>query len=505
VTTAVGCTAAPGGGRGTSTSDAGGNTPMPGADSGDATLDGWLPGTPCGDGVCGSSETCATCTSDCGACPGGAPDCAACENGGGCASNRCVSYGAFPEIGGFCGPSQPCGSTSACPTGWTCGPKGACQATTTNLCSGGASVVKDNCGHVLVTTSCPVGQSCGGGGVCSASTGKSANCAPCSDGAECASGRCEGYAAHPEVGQFCAPSQACSSNSQCPAGWLCTSSGACGVTVTNECNGPSSSVSRDNCGHVLSTTPCTNGAECTGAGVCAAPAGGEPICTPCSADAECESGYCGTYNGHSFCQPLKQCVTDADCPFGGWQCAVSWCIPTKTEQCNGDSVVLVDNCGNVAEGWPCPAGSVCVDAGVCTTESGGQPNCAPCSANADCLSGHCNTVTPKVGSYCTPLQKCTTDAGCPSGGWTCSEWCLPKWTTQCKNNAIVKSNNCGHVLSTVPCVNGSTCVGDGVCSGFGIGCSSDADCPGDCQGSGPICCPTCKNSGGTKYCGMECF
>jgi hypothetical protein len=179
-------------------SDAGSDAarPFPVADAGpglrpDATLGGDAPlGTgACGDGRCDLSETCASCTSDCGPCPDRCGDgtCAAAETSascpadcdgppvGACGDGRCdASRETCASCSTDCGVCEPrCGDAVCTPGLESCGscPRD-CGTCTADPCAAhtdcGSCVDDDRCGFCASTGRCmagtltgPSGGSCG--------------------------------------------------------------------------------------------------------------------------------------------------------------------------------------------------------------------------------------------------------------------------------------------------------------------------------------------------------
>jgi hypothetical protein len=130
----------------------------------------------------------------------------------------------------------------------------------------------------------------------------------------------------------------------------------------------------------------------------------------------------------------------------------------------------------------------------------------------------------------TPITQCDNLPGSNGVPWTCCSAndqdcrCFENGTNSCPAGARIVSDCITPELAGVripptACPAGRTKVtscsvglpvsstgggtGSGGSSGGGA-CRSDADCPGDCNGDDPVCCPSCKGSGSSTYCGQYC-
>ncbi len=365
------------GGSGGSAGSAGSGAAGSGGSGGAGTVGGG------GSGAGGSGGSGAS-----GATGGKGALCDACTSDASCADHLCLGYLNYPDAGAFCAPDKVCSTSADCPSGWDCS-AGECWVTTAWGCSGNSQTLTDNCGRVLLTTPCGAGETCTRDGVCAVPAGNLDYCAACTSGSDCASGRCLGYANHPELGYFCAPPETpCAGGAACPAGgWECNSDiNACRVTTAWSCNG-NNKVLKDNCGRVLSSTPCGNGQSCTGAGTCV---GGSPLCAACNSGSDCASGYCGALQSHpeygNFCYPggVSPC---SQCP-SGWACGSSTtCWVTSKSICTGTGYVQQDNCGHVL------------------SQSSGT--CKKCSSDYDCPGDCSGTCCPYCKTYSDGSTGCS--------------------------------------------------------------------------------------------------
>src|SRR5262249_34193087 len=124
--------------------------------------------------------------------------------------------------------------------------------------------------------------------------------------------------------------------------------------------------------------------------------------------------------------------------------------------------------------------------------------------------------------FCTSSSTSSSSASTGGGGCTenalqclgtagiqqCSgrTWTTESWDTACKNAGYVATTGCSYDSSTQHdtcfCTSSGSSSSSSSSSGGGGGCSSG--CPGDCSGSDVVCCPVCKGSGSSSYCGQYC-
>jgi hypothetical protein len=103
------------------------------------------------------------------------------------------------------------------------------------------------------------------------------------------------------------------------------------------------------------------------------------------------------------------CTTSADC-------AAEYRNQVYRGTCQAGACVSIEGAGAVPEGGACDSGSDCAPNLSCPSflfvaDSDTREVCAPgCSADAECGPGVCTTYL--VDNFC--VQKCTTDAQCPT-------------------------------------------------------------------------------------------
>lgn len=275
---------------------------------------------------------------------------------------------------------------------------------------------------------------------------------PCTAAGDCASGMCT--ATSP---QFC--TRACSRQSDCAHGQICSSAKACVLDDSGAACDPVSAVPcASYCYGSPSSAQCTH--ECTSAADCAAgfacsDVGGTKVCVnieiPCGTADECPSGlgFCGA----TGLGCTATCKTAADCPAR----LLLTGITPYTCQVNGGKQVCV------------PASDV----------QGPDPLGATCNALGNtCRSGACDDGT----SPASCAQRCVPRGGCPAGFG-----CFPLYDPA---QTSLVCNRAGTLWLGDTCGRGSDCV-TGMCQGSGATgyCTrmcADGLCPTGfvCQDSG---------------------
>jgi len=249
--------------------------------------------------------------------------------------------------------------------------------------------------------------------------------------------------------------------------------------------------------------PCPAGTHCevvgcgTGECVAGAPGTGTPGST-CTADTDCQSGYCAVLQGRHLC--ARQCW-----PAGGSGCASG----------------LECNLGNATD----PIGGDCGGCIPTAQQMGPRPIGEACTTDADCGSAHC--ASP--GGYCTDL--CTMETDCPSA-WHCNgAFCAPGplgmlggacatrgdcapsapdcVEGQCATACTMGTTDCGLGFACYATAMGDHCLRMG--AGLGEPCNANEDCRTDLCLSTGVCtascdtmtCPTgyqCLDAGGPHVC-----
>jgi hypothetical protein len=400
----------------------------------------------CGDGQCGSGESCDNCPEDCGVCP---PECGDQECNG---DETCASC---PADCGVCPPEcgdQECNGDETCAS---C--PGDCGACNSNCCAATGTPECDNaqCVNVVCAVDpfccsnnwdgicgtealemCPV---CGGalpGGNCCVEQNQTTGC---EDGA-CQDIVCavDAFCCETEWDMLCADE----------ALEMCASCGGQvlpAVCGDNECNGEETCDScAGDCG------------DCCGNGVCEAAFGED--CNTCTDDCgECPSDCCAP-NGTPECDDT-QCV-NVVCAADPFCCSNNW-----DGICGTEALEMCPVCGGAL-----PGGNCCVEQDQTT----------------GCEDGDCQNIVCAVDAFC----------------------CETEWDMLCADEALEMCASCGGVTQafcgdnecngdedcascTEDC---GDCCGDGVCDGnVGEDCAS---CAADC-GACPVA--SCQDRCGDAY------
>jgi len=145
-----------------------------------------------------------------------------------------------------------------------------------------------------------------------------------------------------------------------------------------------------------------------------------PLCTDCSDDAQCQSGFCDLVDpeaGRGFCDSTNPCEADADCE-GRASCD----LPSGACACPqlGGAGASTGSGSSSGSGTGTSSQSS-TGAGTATSSTGGGTTggavCTPCTVTSQCGTGHCLKQSGGTSYYCG--ADCTTDANvCPSG-WIC--------------------------------------------------------------------------------------
>ena len=413
----------------------------------------------CADGACGQAPVTA--------CEGGDP---------------CKVYGCDPLVG--------CTASNA-PAGALCG---------TASCSGFELTSSQTCDGLGGCTLGGGAEPCPGGLTCLTPTGcrtqctSTEQCAPshfceagaceevredgteCSKDTQCASGHCDG-------GFCCGEGECCAATEDCDDGNVCT---------TDTCD-------QFQCGHAPNTLPCSqpacSGTSWFGAAVCAGGTCGAPPGAECGGDDPCKVFGCDPATGCTV-QPAP----------AGTTCGAPACegnLLTSATTCDG-----FGGCTVGAGTEPCPGGTTCLTVTSCRTL---------CTAPEHCATGficEANTCTPERDDG----EACTKDAQCGSGhcggGFCCGEGACCASAADCDDGNICTTeacvaSQCQHTPNTAPCgapsCQGSTWLGQAVCSGGICGAPPATSCEGEnpCQvyGCDPVAGCTVDDAPQGKVCG----
>ncbi len=291
-----------------------------------------LNGATCGGDKCTSTGVCSA-----GGCASGAP--IACADTNPCTSDGCdLTTGCThaPTTGAPCDDAQICTVNDQCTAGNCSGTPDTCDdgnACTNDTCNPVSGCKQTNNTVSCASDGCFVGQVCSGGS-CGGGTPKD-----CSDGNSCTSDFCDfGNCAH----GFLPNAATCTTGTDCVVGETCAD-GVCGGGGPMDCN--------DN-------NPCT--IDSCSDGKCLNPPA--PVGTECT--------------NHGFCDASQACVAQmAAIPAGSFWMG---CNSALDSGCNADespqhNVTLSAYAMDLTETTVAQY-KACVDAGVCTVPSSGEPS-----------------------------------------------------------------------------------------------------------------------------------
>ena len=445
-----------------------------------------------------------------------APDDTPCTTGDLCSlGRRCA--------GGLCdaGVAVDCDDDDAC-TADTCEPTSGCvhspiPGCCTPSCAGqdcGEDGCGGSCGDCGAGQACELGQCVSAG--CDANPGDVL--CPCETNFECDSGWCVDLGGpQRQCTQLCVDA--------CPAGLVCTSSGASGSDLVFLCLPPCQAsctdkqCGADGCGGSCGT--CAPGSTCDEAGQCV---GG---CVPQCADAQCGDDGCGGSCG--VCQGAGWCDWYGMCQTGPKTSCVGRCGTAGGEgACDCDAFCFflgtccVDVCSACAAELPesCQCVPQC-SGKVCGTDGCGG-TCGVCPAGQGCASGACVPTAPTscVGrcGEVTDGAPCQCDVDCGAFGECCADACaacaaeLPEMCGACVPDcagAVCGGDGCGGSCGT--CADGATCEAgqclppSGSCAGrcgtFDL--LEPCQCDGQCFALGDCCQDVCAECEATlpEHCG----
>ena len=403
----------------------------------------------CGDGLCASSESCATCASDCGDCPGG--EC----------TDTCESLGY--SCGEICG--QSCGS---CAAGQTC-TEGSCEGSSATACwetgcPPGMSCQDDGtCAEAgCMETGCPAGQSCDPeSGSCEALSAPGGVCAPCSSDSECAPGwSCTALSS----GKACL--EGCASNDACDTGWSCVGTPAlCTPDLSFSCAG-------------CVAEGCPNGGACDPAsGECASPSA---TCASCNENWECGPGAaCVSLSSGwgKICAPRCDpnapvpCADEVACVMD-WSVEINVCMSCEaTLTCGGSKpIAFQGECVECTDDSHCSAGESCdLETMGCVDPNAECGQCAEPYPTCLDLQGDTYCV------QCTEDSHCAGGCTCDTSLYACTGNCVASGAEECTPG---DNSTCpDHPDYTLICHESGLCVADsGGCDGVTAHCPFDNPC-----------------------------
>lgn len=345
----------------------------------------------------------------------GGTSCDACDGNGDCNNGNCWNWGG--QLDGYAYCMENCSNSSQCPDGFSCVNVGNPAV---------AQCYPDNEYCTQAGSTIALGDACYGHETCQSS-----------------------FCLVTEQQAYC--SKACSSDSQCGAGFTCNS-GYCFVAGTK---GYGDSCDDDT---ECQSAFCVDGIA-LGTGVCSEP--------------------CGV-NGGS-CPPGSQCLQDVICvPPGGKPNGASCLYPTECLSSYCESGKCSQPCGGGLAA--CPSGTQC-NAGWCEGSAlGGQ-----CKGNADCgsplicLYPSASADFGSCGYDCQPLAGAAF-SGCPEG-FVC-DWFWQSWNSTIAGRCVPETGGAGVGESCVS----TPCEADLVCA---LGIGTEPTCHRDCKlNAGSLGCDT---------------
>lgn len=451
----------------------------------------------CGDRVCQSNETAATCPADCGAATG-------------CGSNVSQSYCAaqagcawYVPPAGTAGSCVVSGSTGgACNRNWICdsGETNASCPSDCNTSGGTATCDGDKICEVNESVaSCP--SDCGTNQFCDGicGNGESAALCPgdCTGGTVKAVGQtCTNYGL-PDCSSdgrdriYCDPSvrkyilmSSCSVSGQICQGSSCVSTTACNNNRICDSGETAANCPAD-CGTTTGTCAtqaslCTTQSACSGASYfwCA----GTNQCYTAAAGCSTSTGACGDHictGGENSSTCPVDCGTSTTETCGNGFCGSSETSTSCPADCGGASASCSGSpttctsstaCNNVGYYW-CASSNACYPSygsSPCGTTTSGACGDHICQSNETVAlcPVDCDTGTASCSSS-SPSSACTTQTACSAAGYF---WC--------SNNSI-----CYSTQASSPCATSSAACGNGACESS----ESSSSCPADCGGGSTSC------------------
>ncbi len=478
-------------------------------------------------------------------CPGTGQQCDSCLPTGNCREDHVCMPGIGGAFGMYAYCAALCENANQCPEGATCVPEvyeghGVCMADTSASCDGNDLTVVDSCGNVAHSATCS-GDCDSGAGVCTESCIGSS---PASIGTTIA-GRlvagASGMTSYPGIFDVKGHEDAYSFTAECDgiAHVVATEMSDLEMVLLGLGDGCFNTqvvaydagtgmvheiefqVTGGNMYFVVVDTTIQDQegpftllieVDCGGTG--------RAHCAACSFDAQCESGHCHIPGDPPLSEGacVADCSADGDCPEGS-ACAVAGggfvCMPDATAACDGQALMIVDDCGleyvmetcadgtdcNAAlksctdgcidfdgDGYPayaadtCPHGTDCRDDDVsihpgaddarCNSideDCSGADNCSDNAQCEPCDGGHCAPgyycfVDPNFDAPGICLDDCTADMECPTdAAWDLSCWswmsgqgddgyyCRPQVARTCSGGDEVVTDGCGRTVQTNEC------------------------------------------------------
>jgi hypothetical protein len=291
-------------------------------------------------------------------------------------------------------------------------------------------------------------------------------CDSCDSDSNCKSGYCLEY---PDGLLFCG--QDCTSNASCPQGFYC-------YDIQN---------GTDQC--VANNSYCSQ----TGSNIA--------VGNYCYGHETCQSGLCLVLPDTAYCS--KECSADAQCP-SPMKCISDYCIKGGSTALGGSCLSHMDCvsglCLAVSESSgvctaecetlsDCPAGFGCI--GSYCFKGGDKKYGTPCTANLDCETGACMTLS---GGSKICSSECQDKSDCPANNPCTYAVCIPPGNTpfgaDCKTHTDCVTGLCGGSsvkICTQFCEADSGCPANYMCATGGF-CVKKQAVTGQCQA--PDDCPS---------------
>jgi hypothetical protein len=452
----------------------------------------------------------------------GVQECGTYQCSGGACINHCAGDNDCVDghscVNGSCGPKsngQPCSAGSECASTYcvdgvccnsSCG--AACHScalsTSLGTCAPSPAAASDP--HGMCSDhgpgACGTDGTCDGAGSCHKyPVGTTCAAESCSAGIYTPSSACDanGNCAAPDA-IVCAPYvcdgttrcfQACTANSSCSTGNVCTNS-SCGKKPIGAFCGADMECGSGNCEQgVCCTTACTGTCQSCAIpgsmGMCTAVASGpDPASTcvdhgapGCGTDGKCLAGSCEKYqqgiacagatcpgSGTTFtpgstCDGAGTCVTPASTSCSPFACGTNACKATCAidADCAPGRFCNSGSCGLKSNGAVCSGGPECAS-GICA-----QGVCCATSCTGTCMS--CALSSTGAAGICTPVAAGGTD---PAGH------CSDQGTASCGQTGFCDGNgSCALYPASTQCA-GPTCPSGSVTSSLARSCDGNGTC-----------------------------
>ncbi len=279
-----------------------------------------------------------------------------------------------------------------------------------------------------------------------------------------------------------------------------------------------------NLSHVWSST-CVNDSQCSAGYICTSPVDGSSAASNLAVGKPVVNFYC-QISGNNCSNGGKVCASNETCKYSTWS-GVGRCV---VKNCYEDSSVCPtgQTCVDRAFNTKCNIGQSCVASPVCMPNNclNGGVTCTAaqkCSSNGQCIDKPCNEIGANAcpsgtvcrgndGSLCPAGFPCANAScqapTCTNGGVTCSD------QQKCVNGMCQSSLPC-NVAGGDVCTAGNICINQATggvcavgqscynptckpvtCANGGADCPSGQKCQGDVNGVFSCVAKSCVESGG---------